>query len=349
MFRTLFITAFCCSLCTAGFAQKPPAFNDRYISDKTGDLLLRVYGSNKFSELTLGDYHYKERLVYRPNTNYNVGVGFNYRWLGINLGFKAPGFNNDDDQRGKSKWLDLQAYIYMRKLNIDFYGQSFEGYYLANDDLLQHEPVGRDYFLRNDIQTRNLGANVEYLFNGKKFSYRAVYLQNERQLKSAGSFIVGAGLHYHHTRADSSLIPNKDLIYAAYGAGQDYNRSGIASLTVNGGYAHTLIIAKNFFLTGSAVLGAGVNHATLKNEATAFDQNTFGVQLNAIGRLGAGYNSDRFYAGIYYVTNYEASNLSSQGRYQVYQTGLLRVAVARRFTAPKRVVRLFDGVEKLFK
>lgn len=329
-------------------AQKKQNFNDQYLSDKTGDLILRLYGSNKYTRLTLGDYHYKERVVYKPNTNYNVGVGFNYRWLGINLGFKTPGINNDDAQKGVSKWLDLQAYVYLRKLTIDFYGQSFEGYYLANNDLLANRPVSAEYFLRNDIQTRNLGANFEYLFNGNKFSYRAVYLQNERQLKSAGSFLVGGGLHYHHTRADSSLIP-ANLKYADFGNQLNYNRSGIASITLNGGYAHTFVIAKGFFLTGSLMVGAGVNHTMLKNDQSNLVVNNYGLQLNGIGRLGAGYNGERMYAGVYLTTNLEASNFSNGGSYQTYETGMLRVAVGRRFNAPKRVVRLFDGIEGIFK
>lgn len=349
-----FLTTTLCALLfgAATQAQKPIQFDSSYIQDKSGDLLLRVYGSNKFTQLTLGDYHYTERLVYKPNTNYNVGLGFNYRWLGINIGFKGPGINNDDDRRGKSKWLDLQAYIYMRKLTIDFYGQSFEGYYLANNSLLRNEPVGRDYFLRNDIQTRNLGANVEYIFNNKQFSYRAVYVQNERQLKSAGSFIAGAGLHYHHTRADSSLKPD-DQRFAVYGDNMDYQRSGIASLTINGGYAHTFVIAQSFFITGSAQLGAGANYAHRENDASvnnqAFESNSVGLQLNGIARLGGGYNGPRFFAGIYYVTNLEASNLSAGGTYQMYETGMLRLAVARRINAPKKVARTFDRLEGLFK
>ncbi len=331
------------------FSQKQPAYDHNYIADKTDDFLLRVYGSNKFTRLTIGDYHYKERLVYKPNSNYNVGVGFNYRWLGVNLGFRTPLINDDNDRLGKTKYFDLQAYMYLRKLTIDFYGQDYEGYYLANDGLVSSEPVNNaPYFLRSDIQTRNLGANVEYLFNGDRFSYRAIYLQNERQLKSAGSFILGGGLHYHHTRADSSLIPS-DIIYANYADNEDYNRSGIASLVVNGGYAHTFIIAKRFFVTGSALAGVGANYADLKNEATNYRNTSVGLQLNGIARLGTGYNGDRYYAGIYFVTNVSASSFSNSGGYQMYQTGLVRVAVARRFNAPRKIARLFDGIEGLFK
>ena len=339
-------------LCTAApyldYAQLKSGPDKNYLDDRSNDLVMRVYGSNKFSRLTLGDVHYKEKLSYRSNTNYNTGVGFNYRWLTVNIGFNTPGINKDDDRYGKSEWLDFQSYVYLRKMTIDFYAQSYEGYYLHDGDLLSREPAGQPAYIRNDIQTRKLGANVEYLFNGDRFSYRSVFLQNERQLKSAGSFIVGAGLHYDHTRADSSLIPD-NLKYAFFNGNEDYNHSGIASFTINGGYAHTFVIAKNFFLTGSLQAGIGANYSILKNDATDYKDGRVGLQLNGITRLGAGYNGNRYYAGIYYVTNIESSILSNGGGYQQYETGMLRVAVARRLTAPKKMARLFDGIEGIFK
>jgi hypothetical protein len=330
----------------SSFAQKRPAFDTSYIQDRTQDFLLRIYGSNKFTRLTIGDYDRPNKLLYKPNSNYNVGFGFNYRWLGINIGFKTPGINNDNDKRGKSAFLDLQAYAYMRNLTIDFYGQTYEGYYLANDDILQQKPVGRPYFLRNDIQTRNLGANVEYLFNGKRFSYRAVYNQNERQLRSAGSFIAGAGLHYHHVRADSSLIP-PGVDYAVFAGNRAYNRSGIASLVVNGGYAHTFVFARNFFITGSLVAGAGVNYTRLIDERADREDNGTRLQINGIARLGGGYNSGQYFVGAFFTTNLSHSNLPAGSGYQSYETGLVRVMLARRFVAPRVVAKTFDRLERI--
>ena len=69
---------------------------------------------------------------------------------------------------------------------------------------------------------------------------------------------------------------------------------------------------------------------------------------DGILRLGAGYNSEKFYAGVYFTTNMMGNNLPLIGNsYQQYETGLVRVAVARRFNKIPKAFRLIDKVEKV--
>lgn len=309
---------------------RPSPVDGDYITEHNNELAVRIYGSNKFTRLSYGEYRVKDKALYKPNDNYNLGVGFSYQWLNLNLGFKAPFINEDNEKRGRTKFIDLQAYGYARKFVVDLYAQSYEGYYfpVKRNDLLAIPFT--ENLVRNDIQTRNLGFNVEYIFNNRKFSYRAAFLQNETQKKSAGSFILGGGIHYLNVRADSSILP-QDIRYPDYLANPSFNRSSVGSITINGGYAYHLVLGKRFFAMASLMLGAGVNSMTLQDTKSDENMQAWSPTFNGIVHAGMGYNSDRSFVGIYFTTNLRQDEMPISNAFQRYETGVVKVAVARRF------------------
>ena len=231
--------------------------------DLSRDLVVRLYGSQKFTGYKLGQYGNRKRVVYSPNDNYNIGVGFNYKFLGINIGFRAPFVNNDEQRFGKTKFLDLQSYIYMRKVTLDLYGQFYNGYYLSNQSILDNNKVIDTFLKRPDLHTRNFGFNLQYIFNHKRFSYRAAYLQNEYQRKSAGSIIAGGGLHYIDVRADSAIIPPNIIYDNFFSDHKGFNKTGIFCLAANAGYAQTFVYKKHFFVTAALLGGVGINYTNI--------------------------------------------------------------------------------------
>lgn len=318
---------------------EPPKVDEDYIEEHRDDLLIRIYGSHKFTRLSYGEYGRKDRVLYKPNGNYNIGFGFNYQWLGINLGFNAPFINDNDDRRGKTKYLDLQAYLYLRKVVIDLYAQSYRGYYLANDNIInrsENVPM-----IRGDIRTRSLGASGEYILNNRRFSYRAAFLQNEYQQKSAGSFLFGGGFLFTHAKADSAILP-PGIKYYNFLESNQFNRSATFSMNVNGGYAYTLVINKHFFLLGSLLLGIGANNMTIKDDMARTSESKFSLSLNGIVRAGIGYNSHDYFAGIYFVNNINQDEMPIANSWQRYETGLFRIALARRFVLPPKVSRALE-------
>jgi len=300
-----------------------------YIEDHTEDLTVRIYGSRKYTYYDMVDKRMKEEVLYRPNTSNNLGFGFNYKFIGINIGFKLPFINNDDDKYGKTKYLDLQSHLYLRKLVIDFYGQYYKGYYLANR---RFNPRALD--LRPDMYNTDLGLNVQYIFNDKKFSYRAAYLQNEYQKKSAGSFIVGGEFFAWKMKGDSALIPS-NLEVEGFFDNEPFHKTSSVSIAANVGYAYTLVIKKYFFITASLTGSAGVNQTTLNYLDGRKKNRELGWQLNNTVRLSAGYNSSRYFVGVHYVDLVTRSESPVNRAYQTFGTGNLRFSVAKRFALKK--------------
>ncbi|MGE7774516.1 DUF4421 domain-containing protein [Chitinophaga sp. NPDC101104] len=306
-----------------------------YIEDLTQDLTVRLYGSRKYNYYDMHHRSVNEELLYRPNANNNVGIGANYKFVGLNLGFNLPFINNDNDRYGKTKYLDLQTHLYTRKLVVDFYGQYYQGYYSGTskrffDNALSAKASG----IRPDIINTNIGLHAQYIFNDKRFSYRAAFLQNEYQKKSAGSPLVGAEIFAWQMRGDSALVPLALRNDGFYG-GMPFTRSSNVSFALNGGYAYTLVIAKHFFFTGSLAVAAGVNRTVLAFNDGSGKVHGFGWQLNSTFRFAAGYNSSKYYVGVHYVDISTRGDAPVDKAYQTFGAGNLRFSIVRRFGLKK--------------
>ncbi|CAL1516989.1 DUF4421 domain-containing protein [Chitinophaga sp. MM2321] len=305
-----------------------------YIEDHTEDITFRLYGSRKYTKYDIVDRKQNRDILYRPNTPLNIGFGANYRFIGLNLGFNLP-FINKYDKYGKTKYLDLQSHIYLRKLAIDFYGQYYKGYYIANPE----EVFGKSYAAANpypqrpDIRNIDFGLNVQYIFNDKRFSYRAPNLQNEYQKKSAGSFIVGGEIFLGKIKGDSSLVP-ANIADTTFLREEHFYKTGISSIAANAGYAYTFVYKEHLFLSLSVTGGLGLNQTNLFLESGHVSRSV-GLQFSNTVRASLGYNSSRYFAGVHYVGMTTRSRMPVPHTYQAFGTGNFRVSLVRRFTLNK--------------
>ncbi|GEP92766.1 protein of unknown function [Chitinophaga terrae (ex Kim and Jung 2007)] len=306
-----------------------------YIADYTEDITFRLYGSRKYTKYDIIDRKNKTDVLYRPNTPFNVGFGANYRFLGINIGFNLPFINRHNDKYGKTKYIDLQSHIYLRKIVVDFYGQYYKGYYIANPEKV----FGKEYAARHpypqrpDLRNIDFGLNVQYVFNDKRFSYRAPNLQNEYQHKSAGSLIVGGEIFLGRIKGDSSLIPPnmQDTLFLRE---LPFYKTNISSLAANVGYAYTFVLKQHFFLSLSLTAGLGGNATSLFLENGEVKRNV-GIQFSNTVRASMGYNSHRYFAGVHYVGMATRSGMAVPHTYQTFGTGNFRVSLVRRFALKK--------------
>lgn len=315
------------------------------ISDQSDKLLLRAFVMQKFNKYTLGHDGISKNIAYRANDNYNIGLGFNYKWLGVNASFQMPFVNSDDGRYGKTSFYDLQSYLYLRKVAIDLFILSYKGYYMTDPGLLKIPPPNNELLIRSDLHTGNYGMNFQYIFNNERFSYRGAFVQNECQLKSAGSLIAGGGVHYTRVRADSAVIPANTLDNEFFGQHR-FNKSGIIALAINGGYAYTQVIRKHFFITGSVLGGTGLNYTALKTDATDTRDSRISSQLHGIIRGVAGYNSEDYFIGIQYYNYISRNTTDVKDAWQQMQTGNIRFTFAKRFTLKKKTVKKLEQIEE---
>lgn len=314
--------------------SSPNKYYQAYDKQVTG----RVYFSRKFTSVVLNNRDESYVLRYRPNTSLNFGIGATYRWATLNLAY-GFGFLNPDDGRGKTRYLDLQFHSYGRKVSIDVLGQFYNGFYLSPKG---NAASDNQYYLRPDLKVHALGANVQYILNHHRFSYRAAFLQNEWQQKSAGSWLIGFELFAGSVRADSTIIPKAiDPSLAE----DEIKRITFVEFGPNVGYAYTFVYKNNYFLTGAGVLSLdlGASNIVDRNQR----RHNFGFNPNSLFRISGGYNSTSWaITALYVSTALRLSNHDDDPTTKL-RTGNVRLILTHRFRPSKKIRKYLEPIDEI--
>lgn len=256
---------------TRSFSQE----KNIYISDYKQKLIVTGFTMKEFLDISLSDQ--EQNLIYKPNNPLEFGLGFSYKNTFLSF---AYGYGFDfmrDKKRGKTESLDLQYHHYSRKYMFDLFMQRYSGFYMEEKD-------SRDYMLTPDLKLRQYGLHGQYVFNHNRFSYKAAFMHNEKQLRSAGSFLLGGGIYYSQIRSDSSFV---------------YNHLNHFQLGVSIGYVHTWVFNKHWFVSGA--ITSGINVGTEKFGRLKSLQ--LKVSPTVFPRLSIGYDHDSWSLGFIYLSN----------------------------------------------
>ncbi|WP_162419504.1 DUF4421 domain-containing protein [Cyclobacterium roseum] len=309
-------------------AEQDSSYYQAYPTKLTG----RYYFSRKYTGLGLEKEGYK--LLYMPNSTLNMGLGVTYQNLTLNLAY-GFGFINPERGRGETNYLDLQVHAYPKNWVIDLFGQFYNGYYLQRSDGQLLDGQSRSF---PDMKLRKVGASVQYLFNGDKFSYRAAFLQNEWQQRSAGSFLAGMELYGGQIRNQKGILPT------TLGREADLRQVKYMEWGPNIGYAYSLVLKKHFFITLSAASGLSLGRTSL-HFADGNEDLNWAVRPNYFLRGFTGYNSERWSVNINYV--YNQVNLAPVAGYRVNTgTGNYRFNLVYRFAPGPKLSKKLVWIDR---
>lgn len=309
-----------------------------YVVSYLDHLTTRLYASIKSAGITLADEKNNKQIIYHPNEPLILGFGANYGILGLNIGFNFPFINNDDDKYGTTDYLDLQTHIYLRPLTLDLYLQYYKGFHQTDpNDWYTDWPQTDTVPKRSDVRSISLGFNGQYIFNNKKFSLRAPFLQNEWQKKSAGSFLAGINIFFVDVKGDSSLIPSigGDTNFFE---GMHFSQYRMINGGPIAGYAHTFVVKQHFFLTLELMGGlSGGGSWAYTHEETEADRSGFTLAGNLTGRIAVGYNSKRVFVGVSYLGTFIRNQSPVPQTWLGYNTGMFRFNIVYRFRFKKEL------------
>jgi hypothetical protein len=328
-----------CAAFSASGQMKTQKTDTAYYHPYPNKVTGRFYFSRKFTTLIVRNGTKDYGLRYRPNTTLNMGVGATYKWATLNLGY-GFGFLNPEGGRGKTRYLDLQFHSYGRKFTIDLLGSFYSGFYLAPRGKAANNDT--EYYLRPDLKVNAGGVTVQYIFNHGKFSYRAAFLQNEWQKRSAGSLLAGFEIYSGGIKADSTIIPtaiDREI------ATTELKQMRFFELGPSLGYAYTYVYKKHFFVTGagSVSLSVGVN--------TFYDQDgktrATGITPNTLFKVFGGYNSSSWAISVLYISNAQSLARSSNEHAIRLNTGNMRLNFVYRFKPNKRARKMLKMVDQV--
>ncbi|NOT74156.1 MAG: DUF4421 family protein [Cyclobacteriaceae bacterium] len=234
-------------------------------------------------------------LIFKPNNSYGAGFGLYLFEIGAEVTFSVPIQEYKNELYGETKATDFQLNLLSKHWGADVFYQRYSGFYVSDPN--RSIPRNTPFPQRPDMVTDNVGVNGIYMFNRNKFSLRSAYNFAERQKKSAGSFLLTGTFNSFHLKADSAIY-GKD--YEAE-FGSDAAVSDFQSLTfsIAPGYTYTVVI-KKFFINASFSVGPAVR--TLDYIVKDERQVSTGVDGFTDYRGSIGYNGDRFFGGISFIS-----------------------------------------------
>lgn len=331
------------------YAQKQAdPFDTLYVNDYSHILTGRAYFSTKNNAFALRTELGKD-LVYRPNNQINWGLGASYRSLTLNIGIRMPLVNDNDDEFGRTRYLDAQANILTKRTATNLFLQVFSGYHLGSHVLSEvNWPALAQRPYRPDVYQFNIGFSSLRITNNDRFSYRASFNQDAWQKRSQGSWLFGGYATFFGLRSDSSLVPS--ILSEQYTPELNLRRGNLFDAGPMGGYVYTFVHKEHWFATLSTVLGGGLAVRGLTHPDADSEREVRTVDAGAAYRVqlraGMGYNSARHYVGISYNQERIGHLLNDQQRF-TWNVSNLRFNIVKRFDM--RVKFMDNGIRWLKK
>lgn len=280
-----------------------------------------------------------ENFDLKPNESVRMTVSTHYRFIGVTVGFSPNFLNNNQDEvlKGESDIKSIQLRLFIKHFIQEFEYNKIEGFYIENSaDFDENWTLNIDPYIQlKNLYMKRYGGKTSYVWN-ENFSFKALLMQNQKQIKSAGSFVPS--LSYYYSELNN---PTNEFV--------SFDES---TFDVNGaaGYIHNFVFGKNhnFFTSLGLSSGFGLKFAKnfKENEVGELQENKQ-TYTNFIfdGRLNLGYNSDKFFTGMQFNVSGESYNKTPETNVadsDIY----FQLYFGYRFGAPKMLERLFDKIHK---
>ncbi|MFT3993334.1 MAG: DUF4421 family protein [Dysgonomonas sp.] len=246
-----------------------------YIGSFNQDFSARSYITTKISGLDKMTRQEYSGFIYRINAPVGIGVGAS--WKNYAFAFSRRIDFLRDPKKGKTNSLEFQYYGYRRKFAYSLSLQQHDGFYntLINSN--------GSYTTYPKMKLHMYGGTFQWVFNNKKFSYKAAFNQNERQLKSSGSFLLGVAAYYTKLNTDTlKLLSNIGNMHENIQFG------------ITGGYAYSWVFSRPWFVTGSLDLGINFGH----NNPKQIFNHKMDIYPTLNSRIAVGYNLDSWSFGL---------------------------------------------------
>lgn len=323
----VFVLVACCVLSWSSSAQNKELDaleRAQFVERFTHYFFVWPVVKERTTSFTIQNVSGSQKLVYKPDVSYHLGAGVFIFGVGAQFVLALPVSDNRERLYGHSNAFDLQANILGEYWGIDAFTQNYNGYYWED----KNKPLSTTavHPQRKDIGTWNNGINGIYFFNKRKYSMRSTYNYYERQLKSAGSFIISANINAFSLRADSAIYgaPYESLL----GPGANFQRLDYLTISAAPGYAHTFVIHQKFFIGGAVAYGPAFNKLEYNTGQQPWKS---AAQLNTFLdlRLSGGYNSEHFFTGVAY--SHQTRNINYEGVMFLSSNDAIKFSIGYRF------------------
>ena len=250
----------------------------------------KTSAQNRFNAQGISNGGLASKIWHRPDLGITLGLGMATKSFAFDINTQ---FGISENKIKSSSYSDIQFRLFTTKHYVRLRYQYYLGYQLNDASgigSIRHD----DDRIREDLRTLQFGVHYLYSINYDKFSIKAPFALNERQKKSAGSFITGMDFLLYSMDVDSSIIP-KDLENSNT-AWNDLKGLNTFLISVNFGYMYSFVLKDNFFFTTSLIPGVGLKGGDYRQAEREIMDNIWMLRLNSMNALG--YNGKRITVGL---------------------------------------------------
>lgn len=299
------------------------------------------YVNNSF-----GLYYEGQTFLLKPNDSFYTEFFLRYRWLDASISFapKLVRINNDDDIKGKTKYLNLGfAFFLNPKLRQYVSYNQVKGLYFEStkrffETVFEGEFTGtfsNDYMQFPDAKYQSFTGETSYLWIGNKDNYRSYTNMTYKPLKN--DFVLISGLFYQY-----NMMKDTDhVIYQGMDISDSSSDNSVTKdirLTLRTGGGMQKVLGKNWYAIVEVY--PQVYYAHLIDE----NYNEFNIGLNSNTRIG--FDNGKWFFGGGAQLNWINSNNEN-----FYSTTnwLFRFGLGFRINSPKFVNKQFDRIDQILK
>jgi hypothetical protein len=296
------------------------AQDSTYVHNFEDKLSVQLFALNTSNDFAFNYANDGLQVNLIPNQKTTLNIGVQYDIVAFSFGF-APSFFADNRDNKGSKMFSFATTTFPKR-----FVQKLEFFYQRGMTLENANNTAAFVYLPK-LKSMKIGGSTSYVLN-RNFSFRAVTLQNAKQLRSQGSF--APGLSYYYTNLDGRHEP------------QLGSRAYFIDLAAEMAYHYNWVIGGNFLLASGISLGGGISW-------TVDDGNRYTAAMYTGGLMFApGYNAERWFAGAQIRVHYNGHESESNvtvGDAVGYTTAF----VGYRFEAPTFLQQQKDKIKNKIK
>jgi hypothetical protein len=262
------------------------------------NIILRTELSSDVTRLQFFSGRTGELLAIRPVAEYRLGYSLDYKWVAVGFSF-TPKFllntqNIEELNNGESLGFNINFY-YTDQWRQELGYQYYKGFF--RDGPQRSTGLG-DVLLENTT-LKTIQGSTFFIVN-PEYSFRAHYIQTERQLKSAGSLIPRLRYSFSALKPNFGNLTNYEEVV----------QINSLDFTAQIGYLYTFVYERKWFATVGLHPGFGYNYSLNRFSDGSIADKTYNSLTFALNNeVGLGYNNYRWFFGVAYNwRNYNYAN-----------------------------------------
>ena len=295
-----------------------------YIKSFPDAITIRPFFLQTSNSYIIGSLESDDKINLTANKQDRIGATVSFRSAVLSYSF-APDFLSTNSDNENSKLFNLNFRTFIGRWMQTFILFDEKGFFFENNNVSVYLPATSSF---------KVGGSTAYILNSN-FSFKAITSQNEKQLKSIGSFIPRVVYFYSEFKIGSETANTLDIISYDF--------------AVAPSYYYNWIPVKNLLLSGGISAGIGFNVS--ESEGVVGDgksKNTITSLLTEVDFRGSIiYDKNNLYIGASY-NHLILNHNSGRDAYIEDSIPTLELFFGYRFDAPKSMIKLADKVNSTF-